>query len=408
MNILDIFKRKKSIPVEVKEQRSDINYYPVSLTYSSYSNYQRSTALQLSSVYRCVQVISDSVASLPFQPYLVDENDGYKQKYVSHNSYHLLNVEPNQFMSRFTFMKLMVTNMLLDGNAYAEIVRDSRGNAISITPLNPYNVQPVVIDGKLKYKVLHRDALVDVSNMIHLLHYTEDGLMGVSVLTHAITSLQVASDSESHAAGFFRGGANVAGILTVNGVLNADKAQKIKDAWKGAFTPVTGEPNGVAVLEGNMDFKPVSVNPRDAQMLESRQYNVVDICRFFGVSPTIAFDLTKGTYANVEQLQLEFLTSTLTPLLEKIELEFNRKLYRPSERSKIEIDFDTSVLLRADSEAKSNYYMRMFQIGAYTVNEIRRELGLKPIDEGDKAYVQVNMQPVSQSINKDEEEKQII
>lgn len=115
-----------------------------------------------------------------------------------------------------------------------------------------------------------------------------------------------------------------------------------------AFNPNYGSPNGVAVLEGNFTFEPITVNPSDAQLLETRQFNVVDICRFFGVSPVKAFDLSKSSYSTVEATELAFLTDTLSPLLEKIELEFERKLYKPNEKDSIDVRFDTAMLLRAD------------------------------------------------------------
>lgn len=104
----------------------------------------------------------------------------------------------------------------------------------------------------------------------------------------------------------------------------------------------------MCVLEGNMDFSPITVSPSDAQLLETRQFNVIDICRFFGVSPVKAFDLSKSSYSTVEATELAFLTDTLAPLLEKIELEFERKLYKPSEKDSIDVRFDTATLLRAD------------------------------------------------------------
>ncbi len=97
-----------------------------------------------------------------------------------------------------------------------------------------------------------------------------------------------------------------------------------------------------------MDFQPITVNPADAQLLETRAFNVVDICRFFGVSPVKAFDLSKSSYSTVEATELAFLTDTLSPLIEKIEEELERKLYKPSEKASIDVRFDTSALLRAD------------------------------------------------------------
>ena len=168
-----------------------------------------------------------------------------------------------------------------------------------------------------------------------------------------------------------------------------------------AFSPATGTPNGVAVLEGNLSFQTITVNPTDAQLLETRQFNVVDICRFFGVSPVKAFDLTKSSYSTVEATNLSFLTETLSPLLEKIELEFERKLYKPSEKDSIDVRFDTATLLRADKAALAQYYNTLFNIGVVSPNEIRKQLDLPAIEGGDNTFVQVNIQPLEKAITPD-------
>ena len=168
----------------------------------------------------------------------------------------------------------------------------------------------------------------------------------------------------------------------------------MKTSWQTAFSPTTGQPNGVAVLEGNMDFKPITVNPSDSQLLETRQFNVIDVCRFFGVSPVKAFDLSKSSYSTVEATNLSFLTDTLSPLLEKIELEIERKLYKPSEKDSIDVRFDTSRLLRADKQSLASYYNTLFNIGVVSCNEIRKEIDLPYIEGGDSHFVQVNLMEV--------------
>lgn len=243
--------------------------------------------------------------------------------------------------------------------------------------------------------------MVEPCNMIHILNFSYDGIEGISTLKHARMTLGLATDAESHAAGFFKGGANLAGILKVQSTLTSKQKSDLKSSWQTAFSPVTGTPNGVAVLEGNMDFQPITVNPSDAQLLETRQFNVVDICRFFGVSPVKAFDLSKSSYSTVEATQLAFLTDTLSPLLEKIELEFERKIYKPSERANIDVRFDTSGLLRADKTSLADYYTKLFYLGVMSPNEIRRSLDLPAIEGGDHHFLQVNLQTMNATINND-------
>ena len=389
------FGKRKEQP-KVEERSSMFDY----LTYNSASSYTTEKAMLLSTVYRCVEVISDSIAQLPLEPYKMD-SQGYKIKFTSHPTYKLLNKEPNPRMTRFDFIKVLIVSTLLKGNGYAYIERDERGNAKGLHFL-PSEIVTIIRPKTLSEAVSYSIAglgKVESCNMIHIKNFSYDGIEGVSTLRHARNSLGLAVDSEAHAAGFFKGGANLAGILKSTTNLNSQQKDQLKRSWQMAFSPATGTPNGVAVLEGNLTFEPITVNPTDAQLLETRQFNVVDICRFFGVSPVKAFDLTKSSYSTVEATNLSFLTETLSPLLEKIELEFERKLYKPSEKDSIDVRFDTATLLRADKQSLANYYNTLFNIGAITGNEIRKQLDYPAIEGGDEAFVQVNLMSLKNAAN---------
>ena len=391
---MNLFKRKKK--EETVEERSSTFDY---LMYNSGASYSTSKAMLLSTVYRCVEVISDSVAQLPLEPYRLDAN-GYKVKFTSHPTYRLLNSEPNSRMTRFTFIKTLVVSTLLKGNGFAYIERDNEGNATALHYIPSELVtiiQPKTLGDNIAYSVTGISNVIESCNMIHILNFSYDGITGISTLSHAKNTLGLSADSEAHASGFFKGGANLAGILTVQSTLTSKQKQDLKSSWQTAFSPSTGQPNGVAVLEGNMEFKPITVNPSDAQLLETRQFNVIDICRFFGVSPVKAFDLTKSSYSTVEATNLSFLTDTLSPLLEKLELEFERKLYKPSEKDTIDVRFDTSRLLRADKQSLATYYSTLFNIGVVSCNEIRREIDLPYIEGGDSHFVQVNLMEVKKA-----------
>lgn len=374
----------------------------------------RENAMLLSTVYRCVDVISDAVAQLPLETFSID-SDGFKRPYIDHPVYSLLNEEPNEDMTRFTFFKTMVASVILRGNAYAYIERDSRGNAVQLIYLQTHQVNIVwILDNsgikRKRYQVIGFKELVEPKDMLHFLNFSYDGIVGVSTLTHARQTLGIATDSEAHAAGFFKGGGNAAGILTIDGArMNTEQKKQNYEEWKTRTDPTTGSPNGIVILEGNMKYQTLTINPKDAQLLESRQFNVVDICRFFSVSPVKAFDLREANYSTVEATQLAFLTDTAAPILTKIELELNRKLFKKSEKGRVKSEFNTSGFLRADKSAQGTYLNQMFQIGAMTPNEIRRENNLPKVEYGDNAFVQVNIQPLEKAIkvNPSEVEKNI-
>lgn len=383
---------KKPKQIEERDLSSNFGDY---LLYNS-SSFSTKNALLLSCVYRCVEVISDSVAQLPLEPYKIDGN-GFKMKFKSHPTYRLLNAEPNNRMTRFTFIKTLIVSTLLKGNGYAYIERDNQGNATALHYIPSELVTiipPMTLKDNITYSVTGLSNIIEACNMIHILNFSYDGITGISTLAHAKNTLGLSADSEAHASGFFKGGANLAGILKVQSNLTSKQKTDLKTSWQTAFSPSTGQPNGVAVLEGNMDFQPITVNPTDAQLLETRQFNVIDICRFFGVSPVKAFDLSKSSYSTVEATNLSFLTDTLSPLLEKLELEFERKLYKPSEKESVDVRFDTSRLLRADKQSLASYYNTLFNIGVVSLNEIRKELDLPEVEGGNSHFVQVNLTSV--------------
>lgn len=360
------------------------------LFYGGGSSYNQDKALLLSAVYRAVEIVSDGVAQLPFEPYINDSN-GYKSKLTNQPIYTILNNQPNVRMSRHTFMKVMVSSMLLRGNAYAYIYRGANGNIeqlIYIPSEYVTIIPPTYLNETVKYSIAGLNGEIEAKDLIHILNYSVDGVNGLSTLSFARHTLGLANDSEQHARSFFAGGANVGGILTVASSLTTKQKQELKQSWQAAFSPDTGTPNGVAVLEGNQTFQPISINPKDSQLIETRQFNVVEIARWFGVSPTKLFDLSKSSYSTLEQSNLSFLTDTLQPILSKFEQEFNRKIFADSN---IEAKFDTSKLLRADKAALANYYTQLFNIGVITPNEIRKELDLTPVEDGDTHFVQANL-----------------
>ena len=363
----------------------------------------RSKPMLLSTVYRCVDLISDSVAVLPLKTYNLDAY-GFKAEAKGHPAYYLLDMEPNEDMSRFVFFKTLMSSVLLTGNGYAYIERDSRINVQQLIYIPTANVSiEWVTDNagimRKRYRVTGFKELVEPRDMIHVLNFSYDGIIGVSTLEHARQTIDIATSTEEHAEGFFRSGASVAGILSVEGArLSKEQKDQIYQTWEERTNPVTGHPNGIAVLEGNMKYQPISINPRDSQFIESRQFNVVDICRFFSVSPVKAFDLSKSSYSTVEATQLQYLTDTVLAVITKIEQEINRKVFLPSERGKVMAEFDTSAILRTDKSAQAAYWKDMANVGAATPNEIRRENNLPPIENGDKAFVQVNVQTVDNAV----------
>ena len=367
------------------------------------SRYSEQKALQLSTVYRCVECISDAVAQLPIQILKVNSK-GYKKLATSHPAYWLLNKEPSHYMSRFMMLKSMVTSMLLRGNAYVYVERDEEGNALWLEFLHPDTV--TIIDNERGHIMAYAHPYygwIEPCNIVHVPNWSADGEHGLSTIRHATQTLQLAYDSDEHARQFFESGASLSGVVTINHVLT----QKQKDDFLAKWNAKMGNGgSSVALLEADMDYKAISVNPADAQLLETRKYGVIDICRFFGISPHKAYDMTASSYASVEIDQLAFLTDTLQPLISKIELEFERKIFLPKEKFKYVVTFDTSVILRTDKNGLADYYTKMYNLGVLTTNEIRKQLDLEPVDEGDQAFIQSNLVPIDKPLNATQAQQQ--
>jgi HK97 family phage portal protein len=382
-------------------------------------------SLQLSTVYRCTQVISDSIASQMWQIKEYSKSQGFVNN-PFHKLAWMLNYEPNPDMSRYTFMKVLVEKTLLNGACYIIVRRDDLGDAIRLDLVNgsvklfrrdngyPYyevsygpNDLPPSTKGEKTLEI------VESSDMIVILNFSYDGIHGISTLQHAANVIDISQTTEDTAKGFFASGANMSGLLSFedpNVRLTKDKADAMKKSFADALSSNKGgTPGGIVVMEGGGKFTPITVNPKDAQLLEAREFNAIQICRFFGVNPIKIFESDSVNYNSIEGYQLAFLTDAISPLDSKIENEFNRKLFRPSLRGRTILNLDVSELLRANLDAKANYVSKMFQCGGYNVNEVRATCG-NPIskEEGaNKPLVQVNMIPVDKLGQKEQKTKPV-
>jgi HK97 family phage portal protein len=388
------------------EERNAYNEYYSSIyggiSYGTHSAFAASKALTLSACYRAVNLISDAIASLQLKVYQVDK-EGFKTENHQSPLYTILGWEPNPTMSRFNFFKLIITSILLRGNAFIKIYRDDKFAVTGLEILNPDTIVISKINGDIKYMQNGVRGMTNSSDMIHIVNYPQIGsLYGVSTITYAANSLEIAYNSEMHAGNWFKGGANASGFLSTNAPLTPKQEQDLVNKFKNASDPTTGNPNGIVIMggAGDIQLRTLGVSPRDSQLLESRQFNVLDIARFFNVNPILLFDNTKATYNNIENAQLDFLNTTLLPIIEKLENEFTRKLILPSQRHITELRFDLNNLLRADMNSQADYFTKLFSIGVVNANYVAKSLNL-PKNEGDggsRYYVSTNLQDTNNLI----------
>lgn len=363
--------------------------------------YQQKSAQSLSAVYRATEIISDSIAMLPIK--VKTNNENHKDELKSHPLNFAFN---NNIISKFTLMKLLMTDVMLKGNGFAYIERATDGTVTGIRYLEPgtVTVNYNSIKQTLSYKVSSIGGKIEPCDIIHLVKNTRDGVNGISVLSYASRSINLANSTETAADNYFSNGCQPSGVLTVQGQLSSKQREDIRSTWNQVQGGTGG---GLAILQGNMTYQPISKSSSDSQMLETRQYNVQDIARFFGISPLLLGDLTHSSYSTLEAVQNDFILHTLQPYITMIEHEFNRKLLKPSERENLEINLDDTYLMKTDKTATASYYSTLIDKGILCINEARTELGYSEIDGGDShiiAYTDISQNTINSKSDNNETE----
>lgn len=358
-------------------------------------NVSADSAMRTSAVYSCVTLIAQTIASLPLKVYRV-KPDGESVEQTDSIAYYLLHNEPNPAMSSTVFRELMVTNLLLGGNAYAAIGKTKGGVLLDMYPIMYQNVVGHRVNGRNAYTVRLRTGeseVLDQSDMIHVPGLSYDGLTGLSVISHgAREAVGLSLGTEEHGARVFSNGASLKTVLTHPKTLSEPAQRRLKAQFEEQHAGLSNVAKTL-ILEEGMSVTNVSMSQVDAQYLETRLFQVEDIARFFRVPPHLIGHHTKQTSwgTGIEQIVLGFLTFTLVPWLVRFEQEITRKLFP---RSPFYCQFKTQGLMRGDSAARSNYYSSGHQNGWLTINEIRRMEDMSPIPGGDTNFVQVNLAPL--------------
>jgi HK97 family phage portal protein len=355
------------------------------------------TAMQMTAVYSCVRILAETLAGLPLHVYKYNDSGG-KEKYLQHPLYRLLHDEPNPEMTSFTFRETLMSHLLLWGNAYAQIIRNARGEVIALYPLMP-NKMTVDRDknGQLFYlyqrsvedaPTLGKDSLVylDPSDVLHIPGLGFDGLVGYSPIAMAKNAIGLAMATEEYGAKFFANGAAPGGVLEHPGTIK--DPQKVRDSWNAAYQGSTNS-HRVAVLEEGMKYQQIGIPPEQAQFLETRKFQINEIARIFRVPPHMLADLEKSSFSNIEQQSLEFVKYTLDPWVVRWEQNMYRSLLMASEKPTVFIKFNVDGLLRGDYVSRMSGYATARQNGWMSANDIREleNLDRIPAELGGDLYL---------------------
>lgn len=354
------------------------------------------SAMQMTAVYSCVRILSEAVASLPLHFYKYGKN-GSKVKAVDHPLYMLLHDEPNPEMTSFVFRETLMTHLLLWGNAYAQIIRNGKGEIIALYPLMPDRMK---VDrdehGRLYYEYqvssddapTNKGATVKLTpdEVMHIPGLGFDGLVGYSPIAMAKNAIGLAIAAEEYGSKFYANGAAPSGVLEHPGTLK--DPSKVRDSWSQTFGG-SANSHKVAVLEEGMKYTPISISPNEAQFLETRKFQIDEIARIFRVPPHMVGDLEKSSFSNIEQQSLEFVKYTLDPWVSRWEQNMARSLLTAEEKQNYFIKFNVDGLLRGDYQSRMNGYATARQNGWMSANDIREleNLDRIPAELGGDLYL---------------------
>lgn len=354
------------------------------------------SAMQMTAVYSCVRILSEALAGLPLHLYRY-KPDGGKEKATDHPLYHLLHDEPNPEMSSFVFRETLMTHLLLWGNAYAQIIRNGKGEVVALYPLMP-NRMTVDRDqnGQLyyKYRTTSDDAptmegsvvTLPPSQVLHIPGLGFDGVVGYSPIAMAKNAIGMAIACEEYGAKFFANGAAPGGVLEHPGTIK--DPQRVRESWQSTFGG-SGNANKIAVLEEGMKYTPISISPEQAQFLETRKFQINEIARIFRVPPHMVGDLEKSSFSNIEQQSLEFVKYTLDPWVVRWEQTLFRALFSDKEKKEYFFKFNLEGLLRGDYATRMSGYATARQNGWLSANDIREleNMDRIPAEDGGDLYL---------------------
>lgn len=351
------------------------------------------SAMTLPAYYAALRAISEDIGKLPLITYERLDPRG-KRRAIEHPLYALLHDSPNEWMSACTWRESLTHYALSWGNGYAEIIRD-RGEVVALgRPIHPSRVALRFDEnGHLLYEIhtgeLHvrgplpldqpTTLVLPQRDVLHL-RGLGDGLLGYSVAQMAAESLGLSLAAQQFGAKFFGNGTHTGGIFTHPQTLSDTAQQHLRESLD-RYRVGGDDALKVLLLEEGMTYERATIPPEDAQFLQTREFQVVEIARWFRIPPHKIAELTHATFSNIEHQGLEYVVDTLQPWLVRWEQELKRKLF--ADDPDYFAEHQVLGLLRGDQQARSNYYRTLFYIGAISPNDIRELENQNPIVDGD-------------------------
>lgn len=353
-------------------------------------------ATKISAVYACVNLLSQTIGTLPFALY--EKTPKGAQKASFHELNRLVEIAPNDKMNAVAFLQALVYNTLLYGNGFIEPIRARSGKILELKLIKSKNVyintdleRYEVSSDKGKTRIYKYNELVNV-----MFQPSENGIKGLTPISACQASLKLSNALDANANALFKNGAMPSGALEFPQQLSDEQYLKLSNAMNRDYNG--NNAHATMILDAGAKFHPISMSNAEAQFLELKNFQIADIARIFRVPPHLIGDLSRATFNNAEQLKITFADSTIRPLCECIEAAFNHRLLSPYEQSKFYFKFNLSGILRGDVKTRFEAYNLGRNMGVYSANDIRKLEDMNEIERGDIYLQPLNMKDVKDDI----------
>ena len=357
------------------------------VTLQQYRNKEKIGAMSLSTFYAAVNLVSNSIAMMPWKFKDDENNELPKSNYL----YHLFD---NSIITRYNIIKNVVKDIILYGNGFIYIERDQetgQPKTLHYSPANQTTIWYDELNHKLYYyNFTYLDRIDDGTNYLHFYMNTDDGFKGKGVLKYAYNVLDIASVIQNATSSYYSTAGQQFGIVSPNGPLpevgNQQKQlDKLVQKWEEAQMKAN---KGTVFFPSDLKFTPMTNTAKDSALIEAREYNAVEVGRFIcNISPVLLGDLRHLAYNSLTESQREFVIHSLAPIVMMIEEQCNKKLIMPSKHCKQFVDLDENYILANDAEKQANEITTLTNSGIITPNEARKRLGLPPVDGGDALVI---------------------
>lgn len=373
------------------------------------------TALAVGALRACVTLLAESVAQLPCELYRRDDQGG-RQRATDHPLYDVIHSQPNRKDTSFEYYEQGMGALALEGNEFSLIDRDAAGYPTELIPVHPKKTRVLKGPDGLPYFELleHGGEIVPARMMHHVKAFSIDGFVGLSPIATNADAIGLALATEQHAAAVFQRGTTMSGVIQrpkeASPIADQAKVDRLLEKFAERHSGLRNM-FSVALLQEGMEYKSLAMDNEKAQLLESRNFGVIEVCRLYKVPPHMIQQLDKATFNNIEHQGLQFVIYTLLPWIKRKEAAMMRDLLLPAERKNLYIEFNVQGLLRGDMKSRYDAYAQGRQWGWLSVNDIRRLENMPPIPGGDRYLTPMNMtdsQKIGESLNATPEQLQEI